>query len=241
MDIALPAIIVFLLITPGFIFRAQFKVAERETFDFSPFGRVVGQAFLWTLLLHGLWLTLAHMIFGLELNNKTLVDLLTSEPEKISFENLSEDITKVTLYFSSLYFFCWIVPPILRAIIIRYRLDREDTNWGLLFHMDAPWHYILSGGNLENTPDMVFVSVIVKVGEEPIIYKGILYDYIVDRHTGELNRIVLSGTYRWKLSTYDDAPPDKKMDLGTLIIGNLFVISYEDIITLNIEYLNARD
>lgn len=46
MNVALPALIVFLVLLPGFIFRARFKRTERTSLDFSPFGHVAAGAVL---------------------------------------------------------------------------------------------------------------------------------------------------------------------------------------------------
>lgn len=49
MNVALPALIVFLLLLPGFIFRTNLKRSERTSLDYSPFGHVVAEAVLWAL------------------------------------------------------------------------------------------------------------------------------------------------------------------------------------------------
>ena len=41
MNVALPALVIFLLVLPGFVFRSRFKRAERTALDYAPFGRVV--------------------------------------------------------------------------------------------------------------------------------------------------------------------------------------------------------
>lgn len=238
MEIALPAIIIFLLVSPGFIFRAQFKKAERETFDYSPFGRVVGQAFLWTLVLHVLWLTLMWLIFNYTFDIKTLLRLLSSTHQETSFDAISNDALRITSYFSSLYFFCWAAPPLLRMQIVKYRLDREGSRLSWLTRMDAPWYYLLQGANLPKKPAAVSVSAIVDAGGKAILYHGVLVDFIVDRHTGELNRLVLSGTFRWELEKFDQAKTvEDKMKISETIDGHYFVISYDETITLNIKYL----
>ncbi len=52
MNVALPTLILFVVLLPGFIFRSGLKRAERISIDFSPFGRVVAEAVLWAILLH---------------------------------------------------------------------------------------------------------------------------------------------------------------------------------------------
>ncbi|MFG0324723.1 hypothetical protein ACF8EF_20705 [Pseudomonas sp. zjy_15] len=237
MEIALPAIIIFLLVSPGFIFRAQFKRAERETFDYSPFGRVVGQAFLWTVVLHILWLIITWWLLNSTIDIKILMRLLSSTHQESSFDAVSKDVIRITSYFLSLYLFCWAVPPLLRKSIIKYRLDRKDY-WFSWLRMDAPWYYLLQGADLTKKPDVIAISAIVNVGDKPILYYGVLVDYIVDRHNGELNRLILSGAFRWELEKFDKANTTQdKMMISEPIDGNYLVISYDETITLNIKYL----
>ncbi|MDW2777444.1 hypothetical protein [Pseudomonas sp. BEA3.1] len=240
MEIALPAIIIFLIVSPGFIFRAQFKKAERETFDYSPFGSVVGQAFLWTVILHVLWLAITWCIFDSMLDIKTLMRLLSSTSQEPSFDAVSKDIVRITSYFLSLYFFCWFAPPFLRSKINKYRLGQKDYWFGWLLRMDAPWYYMLKGADLKQEANVIAISAIVNVGDKPILYYGVLVDYIVDRHNGELNRLILSGAFRWELDKFDKAKTTaEKMEIGVPIDGNYLVISYDETITLNIKFFQA--
>ncbi|MFV3290100.1 hypothetical protein ACNFBR_15310 [Pseudomonas sp. NY11955] len=242
MEIALPAIIIFLIVSPGFIFRAQFKKAERETFDYSPFGRVVGQAFLWTLVLHVLWLIIAWWFFDSTLDIKILMKLLSSvsQDDASLFDAVYKDTAKITSYFLSLYFFCWLVPPFLRTMIVKHRLDRKDYWFGWLLRMDAPWYYMLQGADLKHEANVITISAIVNVADKPILYYGVLVDYVVDRHNGELNRLILKGAFRWELDKFDQAKTTaERMKIGVPIDGNYLVISYDETITLNIKFLQV--
>ncbi|MGE8067038.1 hypothetical protein [Pseudomonas sp. NPDC089569] len=237
MEIALPGVIVFLIITPGFIFRAQFKRAERETFDYSPFGRVVGQAFFWVVILHGVWLLATWLLFKQVLDVRTLLQLLSSL-KKDTLEVIYRDQLKITAYFVSLYMFCWLAPPYLREVIIEKRLDRIDSKLSWMLRFDAPWYYILHGADQEKKPDLIFVSAIVVVGDLSVLYRGALVDYIVNRHDGELDRLILRGVYRWNMKDLDASLSEQEiMDKSIYIASNAFVISYDETVTLSIDYM----
>jgi hypothetical protein len=79
MNIALPALVVFLLLLPGFIFRSRFKRAERISLDYSPFGQVVTEAVLWVTVLHVIWLITAYIVFGRFLDVSALLRLISSD------------------------------------------------------------------------------------------------------------------------------------------------------------------
>lgn len=237
MEIALPGMIIFLIITPGFIFRAQFKRAERETFDYSPFGRVVGQAFFWVVILHGIWLAITHWLFKQDLNPELLLKLL-SKADTDTIKIVSQDKINITKYFLSLYFFCWIFPPIFRREIVRLRLDRASYFWSWMLRFDAPWYYLLHGADQEKEPDLIFVSAIVEVGNRSILYRGVLVDFIVNRNTGELDRLILRGVYRWEVTSLDKARTEIAIMKNCLhIASDSFVISYDETVTLSIDYI----
>jgi hypothetical protein len=58
MNVALPALVVFVLLLPGFVARSRIKRAERLSLDYSPFGQVVTEAVGWSFVLHLLWVAL---------------------------------------------------------------------------------------------------------------------------------------------------------------------------------------
>lgn len=76
MNVALPALVVFLLLLPGFVLRTRLKRAERTSLDYSPFGQVVAEAVLWALVAHVIWLAASDFLFGRVLEPKVLLSLL---------------------------------------------------------------------------------------------------------------------------------------------------------------------
>jgi hypothetical protein len=79
MNVALPALIVFLLLLPGFIFRTRLKRAERTSLDFSPFGQVAAEAVMWAVFAHLLWLAVSYWVFRHQLEPAVLMKLLSSD------------------------------------------------------------------------------------------------------------------------------------------------------------------
>lgn len=242
MNIALPAVVIFLLVIPGFLFRAGLKRADRETLDYSPFGRVVGQAFSWALLLHGLWLLMAWLAFGRPLDVRILAHLLAAEPQAQarSIAALSSDIPWVLLYFVPLYVCCWAVPPIIREYIVKHRLDRAGAFFSRWLRFDdAPWYYLLHGADLERKPFLIYVSAIVELGGKPTLYDGVLLDYVVDSD-GKLDRLILQAASRWDLADFDGAPDKATQRLRRHeIFGHYFILSYDETLTLNIRYVHT--
>ena len=77
MNVALPAIVIFFVLLPGFILRTRLKRVERTSLDFSPFGEVVAEAVVWSVLVHCAWLGLANVIAGQTFQPLVLLKLLS--------------------------------------------------------------------------------------------------------------------------------------------------------------------
>lgn len=242
MNIALPAFIAFLLLLPGFILRTRLKRAERTSLDFSPFGQVAAEAVLWAFFAHMAWLALAYALFGRGLEPVTLMQLLSSASPAQAEATMAvgRDFSWIAAYFVSLMGASFLIPTMLRAVISRYRLDREARRLGHVFRFhDAPWYYLLTGADFahEDKPDLIMVSAIVEVGKEPMLYVGVLDDFFFTSD-GRLDRLVLQGVARRPLSAdknKDGAASDA--DRFYDIDGDSFVLRYSEAKTLNVQYI----
>lgn len=240
MNIALPAFIAFLLLLPGFILRTRLKRAERTSLDFSPFGQVVAEAVLWAFFAHLVWLTLSFILFGQRFDPVVLMQLLSSASpaQAEATVQVGRHFEWVAAYFASMLAASFAVPSLLRAVISRYRLDREAHRLGHVFRFhDAPWYYLLTGADFarEDEPDLIMVSAIVEVGKEPVLYVGVLDDFFFTSD-GKLDRLVLQGVARRPLSA-DKTKNDSDAQRFYEIDGDSFVLRYSEAKTLNVQYI----
>lgn len=243
MNVALPALIVFLLLLPGFIARSRFKRAERASLDFSPFGQIVTEAVLWSCVFHLLWLIASGVLFGRALQPAVLLKILSADPASQSraVDAIATQFFWICAYFLSLYAGALIAPTGFRMLITRFRLDRFNAGWFaplFRFHQ-APWYYLLTGADFDedNQPDFISVSAIVNVAGQAVLFIGILDDFFVDADGG-LDRLILQQVMRRPLladQPYDPADDDPTRFYG--VEGDYFVLRYSEAITLNIEYI----
>lgn len=242
MNLALPALVVFLVLLPGFIARSRIKRVERLSLDYSPFGQVVSEAILWAGGMHVLWIWLTGLVSPKEFNAEIAVALLASDTraQAKALEAVAEYSPWITAYFGSLLLVAYVVPTVVRSMITRYRLDRVNSRLcKLLRFSKAPWYYLLSGADFEkdNIPDLIAVSSIVNVSGKAYLYTGILEDYFVDQD-GNLDRLILQEVMRRPIE--DDKTSEtlaKGLDRFYRIDGDYFVLRYSEAITLNIEYI----
>jgi hypothetical protein len=241
MSVALPALVVFVLLLPGFVTRSRLKRAERLSLDYSPFGQVVTQAVLWSVVLHLGWLFLTDAFTGRTLRPDVLLELLGSDSsaQVRALDAVAADATPVARYFGTLLLFAYAAPAGVRWLIERYHLDRLGSPLsGALRFTGAPWYYLLSGADFphDETPDLIYVSAIVSVAGQPILYTGVLDDYFLDPD-GRLDRVILESVMRRPLARDKESAGRPGIDRFYPIDGDYFVLRYSEAITLNIEYI----
>ena len=142
MNIALPALVVFACLLPGFIFRSRLKRVESTSLDYSPFGRVATEAIVWATLLHLFWIGVVCRLAGNTVDLGKLLELLSSNLNLHgdALKAISGQIHQVELYFASLYIASFIFPSGIRYLITRSRADRQGNPLSFLFRFDdAPW------------------------------------------------------------------------------------------------------
>ncbi|MDQ2989639.1 MAG: hypothetical protein M3R60_11125 [Pseudomonadota bacterium] len=135
MNVALPALIVFLLLLPGFIIRTRLKRAERASLDFSPFGQVVAEAVLWSVVAHLFWIAVSYSVFRHRFEPVVLLKLLSSAPtnQPEAIEALARDFKWISAYFITLLFSSFAIPKFIRILISKFRLDRSVARFGAVF------------------------------------------------------------------------------------------------------------
>jgi hypothetical protein len=245
MNIAFPALIVFILLLPGFIARSRIKLAERLSLDYSPFGQVVTEGVMWAAVLHLTWLSLSRLVAGHALRAERIFMLLAADPsvQSRALEGLAAEAGSVALYFGTLFAFAYVGPALVRRVIQRLRLDRAGAPLsGLLRFSGAPWYYLLSGADFsaDDIPDCISISAIVNVAGKPFLYTGLLDAYFLDQD-GKLDRVVLQLAMRRPLAADKSAGEGRRLDRFYPIDGDYFVLRYSEAITLNVEYIKLPD
>jgi hypothetical protein len=242
MNLAFPALVAFLILLPGFVFRSRLKLAERTSLDYSPFGQIVTEGLLFAVAVHTLWLALAYLLFSRTVDPTVLLRLLGSDQagQSAATAAVGRDFRWVSSYFITLLFASFALARIARKLVTRYRLDREGGRFNSIFRFHlAPWYYLLTGADFETdeVPDFIVVSAIVNVSGKAYLYTGILEEFFFDPE-GKLDRLILQEVMRRPITA------DKAMtDPGDLsprfypIDGDYFVLRYSEAITLNVEYV----
>lgn len=241
MNFALPALVVFALILPGFIARSRIKRIERQSLDYSPFGQIVTEALVWAALLHLIWCLALSWLTDYQCRPEIVFGLLGSDPgrQARALSALELQVPQVLAYLVSLVAFSYVAPSCLRELITKFRLDREGGGWwsGFLRFSGAPWYYLLTGADFseDECPDCILISAVVNIAGSPYLYVGRLDAYFLAQD-GQLDRLILTDVMRRPLDgekSGDDGDGSRFLPIE----GDCFVLRYSETTTLNIEYV----
>jgi len=257
-NVAFSALLVFLLLLPGFLFRTYFKRAEKVVLDVKPFGQAAIDAFLAAIVLDLFWYWLTVLVTARRVDFATLLALVAGE-KSAELENaigrLAADPWHPGLFFGTLYVFAIVAAFLLRHVVTRWRLDRRGAPLANFLRFDTPWYYLFTGYDRPSAPNGVAIGAVVSLGGTAYLYTGVLVEYFLDDQ-GQLNRLVLTSAARRPMSedamqddeilTPEWAETERRLGDGVTpaderfypIEGDYFVLRYSEVLTLNVRYLD---
>lgn len=259
MNIALPALLIFLLVLPGIALRYTYLKGWwrwNSPVSIQSISDEVAYSIICAGILHVAWYSIVSILgFGKPDLRSVLVLLIgggagSSEDLPSAIAATVESPFRVVGYFLSILIFSGLLGLVAHILVRKWRLDRKTK--ALRFKNE--WHYLLSGEVLEFSEfqplerqgivDGVYLSAIVKHGRSDVLYRGIVADWLLDSK-GDLDRILLRGAHRRNLEN-DRAPgQDRNNDDPAYqddpryydIEGNFLVVRYQELTTINIEYV----
>lgn len=252
MNIAFPAILLFLLLSPGFIVHRVCKPREVRAADLTPFSATILTATAWAVVVNAVVLVGATYLCRYQFHLGEILRVF------IGGSSSNADLALTPIYrrlddhpFEPLCFFvatnliAFFIAIIYRWAVSEFRLDQPTHYFYRLFRSPAPWYYLFSGQDVaDKDPDAVVVSAIVSLKDGSYIFTGLLVDYELTEK-GELDRVILSNASRCKLADVRIAN-DAKSRLDSTkdfypIEGDRFVLRASEFTTLNIKFLLLDD
>jgi hypothetical protein len=248
-NVAFPALLTFLLILPGFIFRSAFTRSEKTQLDSRPYTSETVKSLILATILHTIWINAAHIISSATIDYHAFLSLLTfsrGEPLENAVRQASTEIPFIVKYFLSIYVGSYLLGTLAQKSVIKYKLDRHPI-LSDLSRFDTPWFYLFKGFNDDaDGADFVKLAVTLPHVGSTYLYYGILEDFFLT-DDGQLERIVLSSVVRRKLEADDlitGNDQERSSDITHRfyeILGDRLILKYTDITSLNIEYYKIID
>ncbi|MBT2794784.1 hypothetical protein [Paraburkholderia strydomiana] len=173
MNIAFPAVFLFLLVAPGFLFRQFSQRSEVRTFDHTPFSAVVLQAILAAAVFNLVIALGARWCGGYEIEVGDVVRLLVGGASATSdlsnrFNWLNSHPLAAVGYFVLTNLLALGAAFGLRGVVESYGLDRRGHRAASWVRGPAPWYYLFAGLDHPTGVDGAVVAAIVEFKEGPI-------------------------------------------------------------------------
>ena len=257
MNLAFPALFVLLLLLPGILLSYSYRRGffRRSPITLGPIKDEIGRGIVLAVFVHLVALCLSWLGGGWVPKVEAFLAVFADIGE-VTPDTTAEEITSGFWYLITTNAAALVVGLVGHSIVRYWELDLQ---WERL-RFNNEWHYLFSG-EARKFPrerkagvDFVFVSVVVEQGEDSILYWGFLSYYFFDR-AGTLDKIVLTDAQRRFLHAESDRNPDEsdepeadatpdlppESDRYYSIRGEYFVIEYEGVQTLNVEYYQVLD
>jgi hypothetical protein len=200
MNLALPAVVLFIIFTPGFV------VAIVSRFDYKRgnliFQDYTGRSFIEkvflsifpSVIIHVLTLFIARWR-GFYIDSRAFGTILTSSSVATevtyAYGKLYEDYGWIFLYYLTALFLAVLLTALYRFVVVFFKLDiRFD-----FFRFNNPLYYTFLGADISEKFDVVVVDVLVETGGKNILYSGILSEWKYDSE-GKLDTLTLISCFR---------------------------------------------
>jgi hypothetical protein len=247
MSLVFSSLFLFILISPGLIFRFSYLQGTyaKLTFKVSAIEEI-----FWALI-PALFLQLAAILVvdhmtSYEVRLELIYQLITSN-DAIDFHAIAQSLLPFLVYITLVLFASAFFGVVARRLVRRYRLDLHTK----FLRFGNEWHYLFSGeafylSKKIDPSSIAFIQIDVVMGssEGDMIYSGILEDYYLSRDNNGLDRLYLTNVYRRLLKNDLDADiPNVGFlnrhldDRYYAMPGDLFVVTYDDIKNLNVTYM----
>jgi hypothetical protein len=254
MNLVFGSVLLFILISPGLIFRFSYLQGSYAKLNFKVSAvEEIFWALVPALFFQILAISFVERVLQIPVRLDIVYQLITVNAA-IDFKVIDKSLLPFLFYNAAL-----ISVSVAAGVLIRFviRTFRMDLKWQFL-RFGNEWYYLLRGemspefGNNNlfrpSKPDfLIQVDTLVSSSEGNIIYSGTLEDYFLSKENG-LDRIYLSNVYRRKLK--DDLNNDQP-NVGYLerhldsryysMPGDLLVLTYDKIINLNITYYQVEE
>jgi hypothetical protein len=236
MNVALSAVVVFLTLAPGFVFRSRYRRVERTSLDYAPFGEAVVLGVAFAAVLHVIWLGLARL-FGWAPNLRDFLLLLGSygPAQADAIQRVAAHQYAVLLYYMSILLAPFALAPAVRRLAEHQGWHLPESRLYRVFGIDAPWYYLLRVQAAQRGADAL-VAAVVAYGGKCYVVRGFVADFFV-KPTGELDRIVLEFADRRPLEADKETDNTDLSERYYQIDGDSFVLRYSEAITLNVQYV----
>ena len=247
MNIALGALILLLIVLPGISFRTSLISSDsfENPLDTSFSGELI-LSLLAAIPLHLCGFLVLSFCYTIDIYQLILV-IVDPSSDKITSDLINSSWWKFLIYITSLTTIAYIIADCARHCILKRGLHLKYR----ILHITNEWDDLFQGreANIQKIKDFdVSIDLLVDTANGSVLYSGTLLKYYLAKHGG-LDKLVLSGVYRRKLSddnktdqddkTTNSKTPDRGIDQRWYSLpGEQFVIESSRILNIHVHFLS---
>jgi hypothetical protein len=256
MNIAFPALVIALLLLPGIVYRYAYSRGSwgwTSPISFRGMSDELAYSAIFAVVLHLLWLRLGSW-FGHSADGRSLLAILTGnfgptgEQYERAISSVADHPGAIGMYFLSIVGVAAVGGRFSHWFVRKTKLDHRTQ----VFRFKNEWYYLLSGEVLlfaersdRREVGGVFLSAVVEQGRETYLYRGIVVDWSFDAN-GNLENVRLKLAHRRKLGDDRTVPAKAGEYIGPddryyEIRGDVFVLRYSEIKTINLDYFSLSE
>jgi uncharacterized membrane protein YwzB len=226
----LAALLIILFFLPGFVFNLAYYDSESIPLNISLTHKAVASLLI-TMVLHVMGLFILYCA-GQAINFNLFLMLLSGVHSDLFNSITNHTIILAVSYLICLYFLAFFAGAILRWSIKKYRLDRYH-----FFRIDNSWYYLFKGLYWkEGQHDGVKIAATMEIAGVSYLYVGILDNFFLNKE-GSIDRLILASASRRLLK--NDKNTVAESERFYPIDGHYFVLKYNEIKNLNVEYFDV--
>jgi hypothetical protein len=235
MNLAFPALLIFILILPGFIFNYTYNYIDKTQYNYTPFTQKTIQSILFAIILHAIWLVFAHYFFNYEVDYKVLLNLVTSHNDNRAYESSLNFVVHerdlILFYLLTIYFIPFGIGYSLRWIIDKYSFDSSLK----FLRTNYYWYYYFKGYDFYRSSDLVIVYAIIVIAADSYEYTGILESFDVNQF-GNLRTITLAACQRTKSNV-----KETKEELHINTLADYCTLPFSEIKILRVAFVRFEE
>jgi len=241
MNIALSAVVIFILLIPPIAFYISYSFGrfQKAGPKFSLFDGVLISAVV-SLFVHAIAISFIKKEIHLDILLKIVGGELRDIENKVPNQELTREVKEFALYNLCILLVSVGIGRLARWGIIRMDQDNGQNEF---FRLHNRWWYLFNGYLNDVTSfDFVFVDVIVDTKDGTMIYSGVLKEFVCNGE--ELDRIYLEEAARREFKKKDEHRPEALINepgIAQDIPGNILTLPYKNIINLNCRFIILED
>jgi hypothetical protein len=238
MNFAFVTVLLLLVTLPGITFRRSYYASR---FSLNYISTNLLNELIWAIIpaifLHAIAILLIEKYSNHRIDLECFGYLVVggNDKEEIhkAFTTIQMNIGNIFLYFTTITFFSFLLGTSGRLIVRGFGLDIYIK----ILRFPNRWHYLFTGEYLDfergwkyhENIDFIIADILMQVGDECIIYSGILEEYYLSKTSGGLDSIMIK--YPSKKSIKSNGSSEYRE-----IPGNYLSIPFEKILNINIQY-----